>query len=141
MCKKVALVILCGFLLLLLPSCRPSVSKEEYDKLNNELALVKLELQTLQQKVDLVTLETSEAALYTAFVDLSLYPLYKMYGVESRFNFENEGAWLQKLKEGTQLINDSQLTEYIDKFNNGETSTLFSAIDYAIGCMLERVMR
>ncbi|MFH0846850.1 MAG: hypothetical protein V1894_02180 [Chloroflexota bacterium] len=138
--KKLALAMVFIWLVLSLPSCRPTVSKAEYDKLNSELSVARLELMTLQQKLDLADLNTSEVAAYTAFVDLSLYPFYEAYGVKSRFNFENEGAWLQKLKEGTQLINDSQLTEYIDKFSNGETATLFSGIDYAIGCVKERVV-
>lgn len=144
MSKKVVLVVL-GVLLLSLPACRATVSKEDYDKLDSELSLVKLELQTLQQQIDLNIIETNEAGVYAAFIDISLYPYYATNGITSRFSFESREAWFQKLKEGTRLINDPQLIDYVDKINPDDTSTLLPAllppIEYALGRILEKTIQ
>ena len=89
------------------------------------------------EKTELVQLlngrdaQRSHAAIYTALLDLLLYPFFSEAEVAARFDLEDEAQWLPELKYRISLTEDQQLIDYVDQLEQSETD-IFVVVDYIV---------
>ena len=135
--KKVSLVLTC-IALLFASGCGKVVSREEYDKLAGELSSAQTEVASLQDELLKAQQSGYKVAAYASFLDLVSYPLFAIQGVPTRFEFESDQAWRDRVKEGAKLLGDEKLIGYADRIGKEEVgaidvSAVIEAIDYLIG--------
>lgn len=117
--KTILLMLLCISLLFTAAasSCSSGISKEQYDKLNQEAAL-------LREK-------KAEAGLYVLFLDLLMYPLFKQANIPTRYTFDNDEQWAQALSAMARSLQDDQLTGMLARLQKGQASVV-DVVNYVI---------
>lgn len=91
-------------------SCSSGISKEQYDKLNEEVI-------TLRGK-------KAEAAYYVLFLDILMYQFYKQANVPTRYQFASYDEWTQSLTRTASSINDTKLTALLNKMLKDPTAII-----------------
>ena len=91
-------------------SCSSGISKEQYDKLNEEV-------NTLRGK-------KAEAAYYVLFLDILMYQFYKQANVPTRYQFASYDEWTQSLTRTASSINDTKLTALLNKMLKDPTAIM-----------------
>ena len=136
--KFVLLFLILPLIAVLAASCASSVPQEDYDALLAEKAALESELAALNTEIEATNLRVNEGemqrrhgAIYSALLDLLLYPFFIETELEPRFELEDEAQWLPELKYRVSLIDDQQLTDYVDQLEQGEIS-IFVVADYII---------
>lgn len=119
-------------------SCSSGVSQEDYDALLAEKTDLENDIEKMNTNLDEITfkynegmIQRSHGSVYTALLDLLLYPLYDSEGVELRFEINDQYEWINELKYRVSLTKDQQLIDYIDQLEQGETNIIVVA-DYII---------
>ena len=106
--KRILIVLLCTSLVFpaFVSSCSSGVTKEQYDKLNQEAASLR------EQK--------AEAGTYALFLDLLMYPVFENSNYQSRYNFQSNVEWSTALAAMATTINDDQLNTLMNKVSNNQ---------------------
>ena len=119
--KKKIMLILLGVSLVFtafVSSCSNSVSKADYDKLNQEAT-------DLREK-------KAEAGSYALFLDLLMYPMFSdQKDVQTRYTFKDMNEWSQAVNNMATSLNDDKLNSLITKMQNNQ-ATPATLISYVI---------